>query len=180
MSYPETEVLNSLVARVFRTEDVTLGEPARGLIARYRGHLLLEDSVAAYDQLAASLQPYDITPLFRVDKGQQIVYLVPRKPDPKAVAGFGQHHPLHPDGAQRHAGRGAAAGHDACGSDGAGAVPGKVLAHGLAVRSQPDVHPVGARVRPLSDEPTSQDPRDAALLHSAAACLRWARWARPS
>ena len=55
MSYPETEVLNSLVARVFRAEDITLGEPARGLIARYRGHLLLEDSVAAYDQLAASL-----------------------------------------------------------------------------------------------------------------------------
>jgi len=83
MSYPETEVLNSIVARVFRAEDITLGEPARGLIARYRGHLLVEDSVAAYDQLAASLQPYDITPLFRVDKGQQIVYLVPRKPDPK-------------------------------------------------------------------------------------------------
>jgi len=83
MAYPETEVLNSLVARVFRADDVTLGEPARGLIARYRGHLLTEDSVAAYDQLAASLQPYEITPLFRVDKGQQVVYLVPKKPDPK-------------------------------------------------------------------------------------------------
>jgi membrane-associated protease RseP (regulator of RpoE activity) len=83
MAYPETEVLNSLVARVFRADDVTLGEPTRGLIARYRGHLLTEDSVAAYDQLAASLQPYEITPLFRKDKGQQVIYLVPKKPDPK-------------------------------------------------------------------------------------------------
>ena len=33
MTYPETDVLNRLVASVFRIEDVTLGEPARGLIA---------------------------------------------------------------------------------------------------------------------------------------------------
>ncbi len=83
MPYPDTEILNSLVARVFRAEDVTLGDPARGMIARYRGRLLSEDSSAAYDQLAVSLQAYDITPLFRVDKGQQVIYLVPRKPDPK-------------------------------------------------------------------------------------------------
>jgi membrane-associated protease RseP (regulator of RpoE activity) len=83
MPYPETEVLNSLVARVFATEDVTLGEPARGLIARYRGHLIMEDSEAAYDQLAESMKPFGITPLFRTDRGQQIIYLVPEKPDPK-------------------------------------------------------------------------------------------------
>jgi membrane-associated protease RseP (regulator of RpoE activity) len=83
MPYPETEVLNSLVARVFATEDVTLGEPARGLIARYRGHLIMEDSEAAYDQLAESMKPFGITPLFRTDRGQQIIYLVPEKADPK-------------------------------------------------------------------------------------------------
>jgi len=83
MPIPETEVLNSLVSRVFRIEDVTLGEPARGLIARYCGHLLSEDSAAAYDQLEDSVKPYDITPLFRVDNDQQVIYLVPRKPDPK-------------------------------------------------------------------------------------------------
>ena len=83
MPYPESEVLKNLVARVFRVEDVTLGEPSRGLIARYRGHVLHEDSVAAYDQLADSLRPYDITPLFRLDKGQQVIYLTPRAPDPK-------------------------------------------------------------------------------------------------
>ncbi len=83
MAYPETEVLSNLVARVFKIDDLTLGEPARGLIARYRGHLLSEDSAEAYDRLAESLRPYEITPLFRVDKGQQVVYLVPKKPDPK-------------------------------------------------------------------------------------------------
>ncbi len=83
MPIPENEVLNNLVSRVFHVEDVTLGEPARGLIARYRGFLLSDDTVAAYDQLAESLKPYDITPLFRKDKGTQVIYLVPRRPDPK-------------------------------------------------------------------------------------------------
>ncbi len=83
MALPDNEVLNSIVARVFRIEDVTLGEPARGLIARYRGHLLDHDSVAAYDTLSEALRPFNITPLFRLDKGQQLVYLTPRRPDPK-------------------------------------------------------------------------------------------------
>jgi membrane-associated protease RseP (regulator of RpoE activity) len=83
MTIPETEILNSLVARIFRIDDVTLGDPARGLIARYRGHLIPEDTAAAYDQLADSLRPYNITPLFRTEKGQQIIYLAPTKPDPK-------------------------------------------------------------------------------------------------
>jgi membrane-associated protease RseP (regulator of RpoE activity) len=83
MVIPDNEVLNNIVARVFRVEDVTLGEPARGLVARYRGHLLSDDSEAAYDQLAAALKPYGITPLFRVDKGEQVIYLAPTRPDPK-------------------------------------------------------------------------------------------------
>ncbi len=83
MPIPESDILNNLVSRVFHVEDVTLGEPARGLIARYRGHIISEDTVAAYDQLSESLKNYEITPLFRLDKGQQVVYLVPRKPDPK-------------------------------------------------------------------------------------------------
>ncbi len=83
MPIPEIDVLNSLVSRVFHFDDFTMDNPATGTIARYRGHLIVEDSAAAYDQLADSLKPYDITPLFRVDKGQQIVYLAPKRPDPK-------------------------------------------------------------------------------------------------
>ncbi len=29
------------------------------------------------------MKNYEITPLFRLDKGQQVIYLVPRRPDPK-------------------------------------------------------------------------------------------------
>jgi membrane-associated protease RseP (regulator of RpoE activity) len=83
MPIPEIEILNSLVSRVFRIEDFTMGDPAQGTIARYRGQLLSEDSVSAYDQLADSLKPYNITPMFRLDHGQQLVFLTPKKPDPK-------------------------------------------------------------------------------------------------
>ena len=83
MPYPEPEILSQLVARVFHIDDVTLGEPARGLVARYRGHFLGDDTAAAYDQLAESLGAYEITPLFRKDGDLPVIYLVPRKPEPK-------------------------------------------------------------------------------------------------
>jgi membrane-associated protease RseP (regulator of RpoE activity) len=80
MSFPETEVLNALVARVFRIEDVTTGDPGKGPQLRYRGHLLYEDSASAYDQLAAAVKPHGLTPLFRMEKGEQVVYLVNSPP----------------------------------------------------------------------------------------------------
>jgi len=83
MSIPEIEILTSLVARVFRIEDVTSGDPQKGYFVRYRGQLLDEDSAALYDQLADSLAPHDITPLFRVEDGRQVVYLAQKAPEPK-------------------------------------------------------------------------------------------------
>jgi hypothetical protein len=77
MTLPDQEILNSLVARVFRIEDVTTGDPHKQFIARYRGQLHVSDSAAAYDQLAAALRPYEITPLFREENGGQTVLLVP-------------------------------------------------------------------------------------------------------
>lgn len=81
--FPETEILNNLVSRIFHIEDLTTGDPQKGFLVRYRGHLLSEDSAAAYDQLADSLKPYNITVLFRKEQEQQIVYLIPSKPAPK-------------------------------------------------------------------------------------------------
>jgi len=75
MTLPEPEILTALVARVFRIDDVTLGDARKGFVARYRGHLLFEDSAAAYDRLADSLKPYEITPLFRQEHEEQIVLL---------------------------------------------------------------------------------------------------------
>jgi membrane-associated protease RseP (regulator of RpoE activity) len=83
MTFPETEVLTSLVARVFRIEDVTADHPEKGMQWRYRGHILNNDSVSAYDQLAASVKPYGLTPLFRLEKGEQVIYLVSSPPKQK-------------------------------------------------------------------------------------------------
>jgi membrane-associated protease RseP (regulator of RpoE activity) len=83
MPVPELELLTSFVSRIFRVEDVTAGEP-KEWIARYRGHLLSEDTVAAYDQLAEALRPYNITPLFRKEQGdKQVIFLVPSPVIPK-------------------------------------------------------------------------------------------------
>jgi membrane-associated protease RseP (regulator of RpoE activity) len=83
MPVPELEILNNFVARIFRVEDVTAGEPKEWIV-RYRGYLLSEDTVAAYDQLAESLRPYNITPLFRKEPGdKQVIFLVPSPVIPK-------------------------------------------------------------------------------------------------
>jgi Zn-dependent protease len=82
MSLPDSEIMNSIVSRIFRYEDVTMGDPNKGFFLRYRG-ALLGDSVQAYDQLAEALRPYDITPLFRLEDGHQTVLLVPGTIHPK-------------------------------------------------------------------------------------------------
>ncbi len=73
--YPDTQALTSIVARVLRIEDITTGDPERNYIVRYRGQLY-SDSAEAYEQLASSLRPLDVTPLFRSEAGQHVVLLV--------------------------------------------------------------------------------------------------------
>jgi membrane-associated protease RseP (regulator of RpoE activity) len=75
MTLPDTEILTSIIARVFRVDEVTLGDPKKGYFLRCRGELI-RDSIEAYDQLAAALLPYDITPLFRIEDKRQTVLLV--------------------------------------------------------------------------------------------------------
>jgi len=82
MTLPQTEILDSIVARVFRYDDVTLGDPQKSFIVRYRGELLL-DSSEAYDQLAEALRSYEITPLFRIENGRQSVVLIDGVVHPK-------------------------------------------------------------------------------------------------
>jgi membrane-associated protease RseP (regulator of RpoE activity) len=74
MSTPDIELLTSHVAKIFKIDDVTAGDP-REWIVRYRGNLLSEDSVAAYDQLAEAMLPHKITPLFRKENGRHVIYL---------------------------------------------------------------------------------------------------------
>lgn len=71
---PDLEVLQALVARVMRVEDVTPGRDSR-LVARFRGQLVL-DSAEAYDRLSESLRPYGLTPLLRHEDSRHAFYLV--------------------------------------------------------------------------------------------------------
>jgi membrane-associated protease RseP (regulator of RpoE activity) len=50
---------------------------------RYTGRVISEDAAEAYDRLANGLKPYNITPLFRMDKDKHVVILVPGIPEPK-------------------------------------------------------------------------------------------------
>lgn len=77
------EILDSLVRRVFKIEDVTLGTRQQKYLVRYRGQLWNEDSAAAYDQLAALLRPYGLTPLFRLEEGRQVILLMQGVLNPK-------------------------------------------------------------------------------------------------
>jgi membrane-associated protease RseP (regulator of RpoE activity) len=87
--YPENvpaynyEVLDALVKRVFQIEKLQNGTPKQGFIMRYTGHVIQEDTAAAYDQLAKDLKPYNITPLFRIEGDKHAVVLVPGRPEPK-------------------------------------------------------------------------------------------------
>jgi len=84
MTLPDTEVLTTLVSHVFRIDDVTTGDPEKKEpLLRYRGHLLSDDSASAYDQLAASVKPHGLTPLFRLEKGEQVIYLTKSPPEQK-------------------------------------------------------------------------------------------------
>lgn len=72
----EVDNLTRLVERVFSIEDTTRGNAKEDYIVRFRGHLLTEDTVSAYDQLAAALNPLDITPLFRWDDKRHAILLI--------------------------------------------------------------------------------------------------------
>lgn len=72
----DIDAITPLVARVFKINSITLGDPKQNYLARYQGHLYNEDSTAAYDQLAEMLRPNEITPLFRLEKGEQVILLL--------------------------------------------------------------------------------------------------------
>jgi len=75
--------LDSLVRKIFFVEELTLGGHQQKFIVRYRGHLISDDSAAAYDQLAEWLKPDGLTPLFRIEENRQVILLVPGKPAPR-------------------------------------------------------------------------------------------------
>ncbi len=80
----DTDRLAALVGRVLRISDIALGGDRRtNYLVRYRGKLYGEPA-EAYDQLAESLRPYDITPLFRPTEDDPKI--LPRSRDKSGIA----------------------------------------------------------------------------------------------
>jgi Zn-dependent protease len=71
----QEDPLTPLVRKIMRVEDITWGQGKQNYIVRYRGNIVGETS-AAYEKLAADLQPHDVTPLFRSEEGRHAVILV--------------------------------------------------------------------------------------------------------
>ena len=81
--YYDMSRLDALITRVFIVEEISLGNPKKDYIVRYRGHLRGSDSSAAYDQLSSQLAPLEITPLFRIENGGQTILLMQGRVHPK-------------------------------------------------------------------------------------------------
>ena len=79
----ETENLTSIVGRVLRIDDITIGGTGQDFLARYRGQLYDSDSGRSYDQLASNLRSLNITPLFRTEGDQHVVLLVQGRIEPR-------------------------------------------------------------------------------------------------
>jgi len=82
-AYSENQMqINALVSCVMQVDGVVQGLPDEQGLAWYRGQLI-KDSVEAYDQLAESLKPFKITPLFREENGQHVIILIDGIFEPK-------------------------------------------------------------------------------------------------
>lgn len=78
------EELDALVRRIFSITDITFGTREQGYLVRYRGMLLDQtSSEQAYDQLAESLKPHGLLPLFRKENDTQAIIIAPELPTPK-------------------------------------------------------------------------------------------------
>jgi len=69
-----------LVKNVFEITSVTAGGQQQPYHWRYTGRLKTADSEAAYDQLAADLEPISLIPLFREADGEQVILIVDQPP----------------------------------------------------------------------------------------------------
>ncbi|MDX9864098.1 MAG: site-2 protease family protein [Anaerolineaceae bacterium] len=77
------EALHKLVERIFQIDDITIGDPKKDYILRYRGMLKVKNSEEAYDELAKELKPLGITPLFRWEGKRHVIILIPGLPEMK-------------------------------------------------------------------------------------------------
>ena len=80
--------VDALIRRIFSIDDTTLGDERSRFVVRFRGRLVAQDSAEAYAWLADQLKFYNLTPLFRVEEGRQVILLLrgvenPRPSNPR-------------------------------------------------------------------------------------------------
>jgi membrane-associated protease RseP (regulator of RpoE activity) len=76
----QTEFLNPIIAKVFAIQSYSTGTQRDHYIVKFTGKLYSDDSAAAYEELNSALSRYQLTPLFRVESGEQVIYLVKETP----------------------------------------------------------------------------------------------------
>ncbi len=72
-----TEEIRMIISRHFHVDIPQLGDHIDTYLARYVGYLYTEESEKTYDLLSDALEKYQVTPLFRIENKQQIIYLIP-------------------------------------------------------------------------------------------------------
>ncbi len=78
--FEQTEVFHQIVSREFSVNSMVTGTGHDRFVVKYSGKLYKEDSAAAFDRLFSTLTPYQLTPLFRIESGEQVIYLVKEAP----------------------------------------------------------------------------------------------------
>ena len=72
------------VKEVFEIKSITSADRSKRYRWRYDGHLKPDmDSETAYDRLTDAVKPLGYTPLFQVEDGEQVVFLVDKLPEPR-------------------------------------------------------------------------------------------------
>ena len=72
---PPPDPYLQIVKQVFQIDDYTLGDEKQNFLVRYRGNLLI-DSQGAYQQLSKKLESFEVTPLFRIEDGKEVIVLL--------------------------------------------------------------------------------------------------------
>lgn len=77
------DYLDPVITHYFSIESVTEGRDRNRSYLRYSGHFLQEDTAFIHSELMNILETDEITPLFRTENGQPVLYLVEGLPKPK-------------------------------------------------------------------------------------------------
>ncbi len=85
----ENDQFTPIVSRYLRIDRTDWGDEKKRYLVHYSGQLYNQDSAAAYDQMAESLKPLHVTPLFRMEKNRQVVILINGTIEPRPTRIWG-------------------------------------------------------------------------------------------